>query len=130
MKVSGAFTHIIPQTTIVHYGGIFHVPGRGFEPRLGGPNPPVLPLDDPGCIDFIPVQPPFFNFYRLTLTAWRQSLSPKHFLNVSHQLVLLLLSGFSQRQASAISILIKHHLNLYLSPQQVRQLIRHHLLIL
>lgn len=24
------------------------VPGQGFEPRLAGPKPAVLPLDDPG----------------------------------------------------------------------------------
>ncbi len=26
----------------------FMVPGQGFEPRLPGPEPGVLPLDDPG----------------------------------------------------------------------------------
>ena len=30
----------------------FMVPGQGFEPRLPGPEPGVLPLDDPGIIVF------------------------------------------------------------------------------
>lgn len=29
-------------------GGFLLVPGLGFEPRLPGPEPGVLPLDDPG----------------------------------------------------------------------------------
>lgn len=28
-----------------------HAPGLGFEPRLPGPEPGVLPLDDPGIAD-------------------------------------------------------------------------------
>ena len=35
---------------------VFSVPGQGFEPRFGGPEPPVLPLDDPG-ISFSIVYP-------------------------------------------------------------------------
>ena len=30
--------------------GCFVVPGQGFEPRLPGPKPGVLPLDDPGVL--------------------------------------------------------------------------------
>lgn len=38
---------------IIHNKVPYLVPALGFEPRLLGPKPKVLPLDDTGISDFI-----------------------------------------------------------------------------
>ena len=39
-------------------------PGQGFEPRLTGPEPVVLPLDDPGTITII-----YYTTFRYILSS-------------------------------------------------------------